>query len=167
MRAILFLLLVVSFSNNPDFVIGKKSVWGNRTVSNLRQYDTSAAKLKKFRAFSKRFFNSIKSNDTFFLKAHVVFPIVNSSLCDLDSLLEKNKKIDKRFFLKNLQKLFPGDLISRIDNEGEFSVSDSNSKQKEFIIVLYDHGEIEVNFTWRFIEKQDKFYFVRFRIEAG
>jgi hypothetical protein len=97
----------------------------------------------------------------------VVFPIVNSSLCDLDSLLEKNKKINKRFFLKNLQKLFPGDLISRIDNEGEFSVSDSNSRQKEFIIVLYDHSEIEVNFTWRFIEKQDKFYFVRFRIEAG
>src|SRR5258705_13998941 len=98
MKAVLFLLLGFSFSNGYSLRVGKQRNIKDEIVDNLYQYDTSNVEIKKFKTFSNRFFNAIKSNDTVFLIAHVIFPITNSSFTDMDSTLRKNKKIDRKYF---------------------------------------------------------------------
>ncbi len=133
----------------------------------ILQYDTSSAKLKSFKLFSKHFFTAIKAHDSSFLKAHIIFPIANSYFY----IFEKNllhKKIDSRIFFGGLNKLFPTDLIKRIDKEGKFAFSVTKGAPRNFIIEIYDTtGEIEGNYTWIFTQKGDDFYFVTFRAEAG
>jgi hypothetical protein len=167
MKSILFLLLSFSFINKYNIGTQKEFNLSNKAVYNFFQHDTSAAKLKKFRAFSERFFNAIRSNDTTFLKAHVLFPIVNSSFTNMDSTIKESRGVNRQYFLSHIQKLFPNELISRIDKEGEFDISAPKKGQTEYSISLYDKGEIEYDFTWSFIEKHDRFFFIRFRAEPG
>jgi hypothetical protein len=131
------------------------------------QYDTSSAKLKSFKLFSKHFFTAIKAHDSSFLKAHIIFPIANSSFY----IFEKNllhKTIDSRIFFSGLNKLFPTDLIKRMDKEGKFAFSVTKGAPKNFTIEIYDTtGKIEGNYTWIFTQKGDDFYFETFRAEAG
>jgi hypothetical protein len=66
-------------------------------------------------------------------------------------------------FLAKLHSIFPKDVISRIQKEGEFMVS---KNQKIYVIVLYNSGEYESNYSWSFVRKQDKFCFTQFRFEG-
>jgi hypothetical protein len=131
------------------------------------QYDTSAEKLKSFKSFSRSFFKATRLSDTNYIREHVIFPIVNSSFYNMDTTIPENKKIGYEYFLAKLHSIFPKDIINRIQKEGEFMVS---KNQKKYVIVLYNSGdnsgEIESNYSWFFVRKQDKFYFTQFRVEG-
>jgi hypothetical protein len=155
-----------------------KSVFNFSTILNLvflfgnnfcfSQYDTSAVKIREFKKFSKEFFIAVNKNDTFFLKRHVIFPIIDASFSDMDTSLKNAKTINQNYFFNNLNKLFPLRLTKKMKESGKYLVNESNTAQKVCVIVLdSQEGEIEANYTWKFIQKKGIFYFVHFRIEAG
>ena len=155
-----FFLIAVFAFRNDKFIIYEKP-------KEFFQYDTSNAKLREFKVFTKNFFSAVKSSDTAFLKAHVIFPISNSSFYIFDKSL-LHKKIDSKTLFKRLDKLFPVDLVKKIDKEGKFAYLVSKNALKKFVIDIYDtSGEIEGNYTWVFVQKNNNFYFVNFRSEAG
>jgi hypothetical protein len=121
----------------------------------------------KFRAFSKEFFQAIKSGDTIFLKTHVIFPIYNSTFADLDTSLRGKTIVNRQHFFNHLKILFPDDLIKRINKEGKIEISAPKNEQKEYAISLYLNGDVEFVFVWSFIERRNEFYFIRFRGEPG
>jgi hypothetical protein len=152
------LTIILNFRNELNFK--------HQVPNTFVQYDSSSSKTKEFKTFSKIFFDAIKTSDSVFLKAHIIFPIINSSLCDLDGKLKENKHIDEKYFFKNLRRLFPLHFLRKIDQGGVFLVSKSNI-HKKFIIKVYDNSGVETNFSWIFTEKNGKYYFVNFLAEAG
>jgi hypothetical protein len=158
------LLLVLSWivvigSRNNEY----KSSMARRMYT---QYDTSAEKLRSFRHFSDSFFSAVGSNDTGFIKAHVIFPITRSSFYIFDSNLF-DKKIYSRLFLTKLNVLFPNALIKRIKKEGMFFCSTKNKPKTYQIELAENSGGIEANYNWFFIQKEGHFFFVNFKSEAG
>lgn len=155
----LFSLVVLGLKNNGSNI--------QESRNGYLQYDTSSAKLKDFKIFSKKFFSAARSSDTAFLKAHVIFPISNSSFYIFDESL-LHKKLDSKMFFRRLNKLFPADLIKRIDKEGKFSYSITKGAPKTFIIIIYNITDgIEGNESWIFLQKNNDFYFLNFMSEAG
>ena len=131
------------------------------------QYDIAAEKLKNFRRFSEQFFSAVDRNDTDFLKAHVTFPIVNSSFYVFDNNIS-SKSVGSHLFFMKLKVFFPRDIIKRIKKEGFFACSTLKNKPKTYVIELSENsGGIEGNFTWFFTQKEGKFFFVTFKSEAG
>jgi hypothetical protein len=158
-----FLLSITAYSAG----VGNNFI-GRSNALHVFKYDTNTIMLRRFKAFSKRFFRAIKSNETIFIKNHAIFPITHSSFINMDSSLRGNRNISQQVFFKHLRKLFPEGLINRIDKEGEFEISATKNEQTEYSISIYDSsGEMEFDFTWSFIERQNEFYFVRFRAEPG
>ncbi len=161
------ILFSISFFLIATFAFRNQKFVTSEDQQEFFQYDTSGAKLREFRLFSKKFFSAVKSTDTFFLKTHMIFPMSNSSFYIFDESL-LHKKIDSKILFRKLKKLFPTDLINKIDKEGKFAYSVSKNEPKSFIIKIYDtSGEIEGNYTWIFVQKNDGFYFINFRSEAG
>jgi hypothetical protein len=120
----------------------------------------------KFRVFSKEFFQAIKSGDTVFLKAHIIFPIYNSTFADLDTSLRGSRIVNQQHFFKHLKILFPNDLIKRIGKEGQYDIF-SHENKRTYAVSLYLKDNLEYDFVWTFIEKRNEFYFIRFRGEPG
>jgi hypothetical protein len=121
----------------------------------------------KFKVFTKEFFHATESGDTTFLKAHIIFPIYNSTFANLDASLIGSSIVNQKHLFKHLKILFPSDLIKRIDKEGIIEISDPNSGRKEYAISLYLNDNIEYDFVWSFIKKRNVFYFIRFKGEPG
>ena len=93
--------------------------------SSIEYQKEDSATIRKFKQFSKDFFLAVNSRDTGYLRKHVIFPIRNSTFALFDPNL-LNKKIDAPIFFKELGKLFPKDLVKRINEEGK--VIDVHSK---------------------------------------
>jgi len=97
-----------------------------------------------------------------------LLPIYNSSFEIFDRKLLGKKSVDKRILLKNLRKLFPAEIINRIQVEGIFAAPGPRMKKSSYIITVYDgSGDVDSNYKWFFTKKDGKFYFTNFRTEAG
>jgi hypothetical protein len=90
-------------------------------VPTFFQYDTTAAKLKPFRSFIDSFFAAIGASDTTFLKAHIKFPIRNSSFYVFDDDAS-GKIISSKFFFAHIKKLFPISVMRRVKREAQFFI---------------------------------------------
>jgi hypothetical protein len=155
----IILILLFAFRNSNFANINKQFV--------QLQNDTSSSNIKTFKVFSKKFFSAVAASDTNFLKAHVIFPISNSSFYIFDLKL-LHKKIDSKIFFRNLKKLFPDSLVRQINKEGDFSCDKSDKGIWTYVIELSDseHG-IDENISWIFVQENGIFYFCNFKSEAG
>jgi hypothetical protein len=137
--------------------------------SHFTPADTSDPRIKEFKVFAAKFFTAVKNADTTFLKAHIIFPIVNSSFNVLDGSLDHVKKITASIFFRRLRKLFPDDYMRDIRKSGTYTLyKDKNDGEINYVVSLYyDRGGVDANANWFFIKKDDQFYFNDFTAEAG
>jgi hypothetical protein len=153
------------------FSLGKtpgKSSFPVETSTDVIKQPVGSSELKEFKSFANRFFAAVKTKDTVFLKAHIVFPITHSSFLFYDHELNENTKIDARLLFKKLHKLFPDDLISKIAKKAEFGIFDHKGTSREYRIeIMFNDGGVDSNVNWFFIKKQNVFYFTTFTAEAG
>ncbi|MBS1669785.1 MAG: hypothetical protein JST58_20620 [Bacteroidetes bacterium] len=150
---------------SSSFKVFKKTEFPSNLTSSFFQYDTSAKKIKEFKLFSKDFFDAIVRKDVVFLRSHIIFPIVNSSLSSMDTTLKENNKIDEKYFFKNFGRLFPKNVNKEIEKRGRFFASSSQSKFYVRIYSFEDNDENETNYTWFFVKKDGRFYFTQFKVE--
>jgi hypothetical protein len=123
--------------------------------------------LEAFKAFSDSFFTAVKKGDTIFLKAHILFPIKNSTFSVFDQSLENVDAITEKMLFKRLHKLFPADYLKEIRTGGDYKISTHRGKT-EYSITLYHHqGGVDSNANWFFVNKNGVFYFTLFYSEAG
>lgn len=120
-----------------------------------------------FKAFADSFFAAVKKDDTVFLKAHVLFPIRNSTFSFFDDSLQYDGVVTASHFFKHLKQLFPADLMQEIRKKGEYVVWTHEGKT-EYSVEIFDHvGGIDSNAKWFFVKRGGTYYFKTFASEMG
>jgi hypothetical protein len=129
--------------------------------------DTVDSRIKPFHQFADSFFTAVRTGDTTYLKAHILFPIRNSSFSLLDESLENVEDITPAMFFKRLHHLFPSGYLKEIRARGDYRVATHGGKTFYWIELYHHDGGVDSNVNWHFKLLNGHFYFVTYTAEAG